>query len=89
MNPHTLAAPVELTLRTLAGFLDTLRSQSAPVAVDLSALTEIDLAGLQLLLAAATEPGIRFTPDRPAPLVAACQSAGIDPITFAPGDHDV
>lgn len=89
MNAQPLAAPVELTLRTLAGFLDTLRSQPAPVEVDLSATTEIDLAGLQLLLAAATEPGIRFTPDRPAPLVAACQSAGIDPITFAPGDHDV
>lgn len=89
MTAPPLAAPVELTLRTLAGFLDTLRFQPAPVEIDLSATAEVDLAGLQLLLAAATEPGIRFTPDRPAPLVAACLSAGIDPMTFAPGDHDV
>lgn len=89
MTALPLAAPAELTLRTIAGFLDTLRSQPVPVEIDLAATAEIDLAGLQLLIAAATDPGIRFTSDRPAPLVAACQSAGIDPTTFASGDHDV
>ena len=89
MNHPLLAAPAELTLRTAAQFLDQLRSAPAPVAVDLTETNEVDIAGLQLLVAAAADPRFRFTPARPAPLVAACQSAGIDPHTFALGDHDV
>jgi anti-anti-sigma regulatory factor len=86
MNPQIILQPAELTLRTIAAVLDGWQSASAPVEIDLSGVTQIDLAGVQLLVAAATDSRISFTPSRPAPVAAACQLAGINPSTFRPGD---
>jgi hypothetical protein len=82
MTPQTLTAPVELTLPATSGFLDQLLALPGPVEIDLGATTEIDLAGLQLLLAAARDPRFTFTPLPSPPLEAACFAAGVESAIF-------
>ncbi len=89
MNPQLLSAPAELTLPAAAGFLEQLLAAPGPLQVDLAATTEIDLAGLQLLIAAAQDQRITFAPSFSPPLDAACRAAGINPAIFTPGDHNV
>lgn len=86
MQPYPLASPPELTLRTVGSVLDVWRSAPRPLVIDLTNLVEIDLAGLQLLAAAAADAEVSFTASRPAPVTAACQLAGINPHDFLPGD---
>jgi anti-anti-sigma regulatory factor len=86
MKPYPLASPSELTLRTVGSVVDEWRSAPRPVEIDLTHVVEIDLAGLQLLAAAAADAQILFTASRPGPVTAACQLAGINPHNFLPGD---
>jgi hypothetical protein len=89
----TIAAPEQLTLPATPGFLAALLAEllaaPGPLAVDLGATTEIDLAGLQLLLAAARDPRITFTPLPSPPLEAVCFAAGVSTDIFNPGASHV
>jgi anti-anti-sigma factor len=95
-----LALPVngELTIMTAAeqhGLLQSVLSPDAEVTVDLSAVTDLDTAGLQVLLLAAREAarvGARLTFARPSAsvvdvlAVAHLDVSDLDSIAAAPGE---
>jgi|GEM_PF-2918684 len=85
----TVIAPPELTLRTVAELLDQFRASPIGLHLDLRATTIIDLAALQLLLAAAREDRLRITQSSNLPLESVCRAAGIDPAIFEQGDFHV
>ncbi len=89
MTPRIHSAPAELTLPAVAGFLEQLLANLGPVQVDLAEVREIDLAGLQLLIAAERDQRISFTFAPSSPLDAVCRAAGINPAIFSPGAPNV
>lgn len=89
MTPKLLAAPAELTLPAVPGLLEQLLATSGPVQLDLTATTEFDIAGLQLLIAASQDRRITLAPLSSPSLAAACRAAGVDPTLFSPGDSHV
>lgn len=86
MNRPTVTAPPELTLPAVAELLAQFRAAPAGLHLDLRATTTIDLAALQLLLAAAREDRLLVTQSSNLPLESVCRVAGIDPAIFHSGD---
>ncbi len=89
MSRPTILAPVELTLPLVADLLKQFRAAPSGVHLDLRATTLIDLAALQLLLAAAREDRLLVTQAANLPLNHVCLAAGIDPAIFRSGASDV
>ena len=89
MSRPTVTAPPELTLPAVAELLEQFRAAPAGLHLDLRATTSIDLAALQLLLAAAREDRLLVTQSAHLPLDSVCRAAGIDPAIFHPGDAHV
>ncbi len=94
MSRPTVPAPPELTLPAIAELLDQFRASPLGLHLDLCATTVIDLAALQLLLAAAREDRLRITQSSNLPLESVCRATGIDPAIFQsamfePGDSHV
>ncbi len=89
MSRPTVTAPPELTLPVVADLLEQFRAAPAGLHLDLSATTSIDLAALQLLLAAAREDRLLVTQSSNLPLDSVCRAAGIDPAIFHLGDSHV
>ncbi len=89
MSRPTVTAPPELTLPTVAELLARFRAAPSGLHLDLRATTTIDLAALQLLLAAAGEDRLLVTQAANLPLHHVCLAAGIDPAIFRSGDSDV
>jgi anti-anti-sigma regulatory factor len=82
----TVTAPAELTLPAVAELLAQFQAAPAGLRVDLRATTAIDLAALQLLLAAARQDRLQLTPATHPPLATVCRAVGIDPAIFHLGD---
>jgi anti-anti-sigma regulatory factor len=99
---HALTGDVTIyTVGTLKGeFLDWIEKLPAgkrgaklngsPLAVDASAVNEVDAAGLQLLVALSKSLSGRSRPlqlvNPSAPLVSACQALGLSTTLLAPGE---
>ena len=86
MSRPTVTAPPELTLPAVAELLAQFRAAPTGLHLDLRATTTIDLAALQLLLAAAREDRLLVTQSSNLPLESVCRAAGIDPAIFNSGD---
>lgn len=86
MSRPTVTAPPELTLPAVAELLAQFRAAPTGLHLDLRATTTIDLAALQLLLAAAREDRLLVTQSSNLPLESVCRAAGIDPAIFYSGD---